>query len=167
MLKSISYGVVVSLGLVTQAYAANTPIVGNVESKCSIFTDRAGVYGNPTPDELSTAPVDGGVHPIVRFDVALADVYTAKISWPNGFTSSPNLNDALTWDGNVEVSSTSDTGMAGYEAAKIEYENTTEYDLTVSGSTWFKVESNVTYGVGKALPGGAYNANVVAECVAK
>jgi hypothetical protein len=165
MLKTIAYGVV-ALGVATQAYATNTPITGNVESKCSIYTDRPGVYGNPTPDELNTAPADGGVHPVVRFDVALADSYTAKISWPNGFTTSPNLTDALAWSGNVEVSATSDTGMAGYEAAKIEYDNTTEYGLTVPGSTWFKVESSVTYGVGKALPGGTYNANVVAECVA-
>jgi hypothetical protein len=72
MLKTIAYGVV-ALGVATQAYATNTPITGNVESKCSIYTDRPGVYGNPTPDELNTAPADGGVHPVVRFDVALAD----------------------------------------------------------------------------------------------
>ena len=50
---------------------------------------------------------------------------------------------------------------------KVEYENVTEYDLTVAGSTWFQVESTVEYGFGKALPGGQYSANVVAECIAK
>lgn len=146
--------------------AAETPIVGNVSSKCSIFTDTPGVYGNPTPDELSTLPADGGVYPVIRYDVSIADYYTAKISWPNSFSSSPNLTDSVTWDGEVEVSNTSDAGMSGYEAAKVEYENHTEYELSVAGSTWFKVTSEATYGVDKSLPGGEYKANVVAECIA-
>lgn len=154
--------------LATSSVAATTtPITGNVASKCSIFTDTAGVYGNPTPDALSTAPADGGVHPIIRYDVSIADAYKATIAYPTEFTSSPSLTDSLTWTGQVEVSSTSDAGMAGYEAAKVEYDNVTEYDLTVAGSTWFKVTSGVTYGVDKSLPGGTYKANVVAECVAK
>ena len=151
----------------TTAFANETPIVGNVSSKCSIYTDKAGVYGNPTPDELSTLAADGGVLPVIRYDVSIADYYTAKISWPNAFSSSPTLTDAIAWDGEIEVSNTSDAGMSGYEAAKIEYENHTEYDLTVAGSTWFKVTSEAIYGVGKALPGGEYKANVVAECIAK
>jgi len=151
----------------TAAFANETPIVGNVSSKCSIYTDKAGVYGNPTPDELSTLVADGGVLPVVRYDVSIADYYTAKISWPNTFSSSPTLPDAIAWDGEIEVSNTSDAGMSGYEAAKIEYENHTEYDLSVAGSTWFKVTSEAIYGVGKALPGGEYKANVVAECIAK
>lgn len=164
MLKSIF--TMSTIVMSTAAFAADTPIVGNVESKCSIYTDTAGVYGNPNPDELSTLPADGGVQPIIRYDVSIADYYTAKISWPNSFTSSPSLTDSLSWDGEVEVSSTSDVGMAGYEAAKVEYDNHTEYDLTVAGSTWFKVTSNVTYGVDKSLPGGEYKANVTAVCVA-
>lgn len=56
--------------------------------------------------------------------------------------------------------------MSAYEAAKVEYENVTEFDLTLAGSTWFSVESEATYGVGKSLPGGEYKANVVAECIA-
>ena len=56
--------------------------------------------------------------------------------------------------------------MSGYEAAKVEYDNHTEYDLTIAGSTWFTVESEAKYGVGKSLPGGEYKANVVAECIA-
>lgn len=150
----------------TSVSAAETPITGNVSSKCSVYTDVAGVYGNPNPDELSTLPADGGVMPIIRYDVSIANYYTAKISWPTEFTSSPSLSDSLTWTGEVEVSSTSDTGMSGYEAAKVEYDNVTEYDLTVAGSTWFKVTSGVTYGVDKSLPGGTYKASVEALCVA-
>lgn len=165
MLKSISY---ISAGLMIATMAsAQTPITGNVSSKCSIYTDTPGVYGNPTPDVLSTAPADGGVVPVIRYDVSIADAYKAKISWPNEFTSAPNLNDALTWDGEVTVKSTSAAEMSGYEAAKIEYENVTEYDMTIAGSAWFEVESTVTYGVGKTLPGGEYRATVVAECIAK
>ena len=80
--------------------------------------------------------------------------------------SSPNLTDALNWDGEVTVSSTSDTLMSGYEAAKVEYNNVTEYDLSVSGSTWFQIDSEVSYGFGKSFPGGEYSANIVAECIA-
>ena len=58
-----------SIVVASAAFANETPIVGNVSSKCSIYTDKAGVYGNPTPDELSTLPVDGGVLPVVRYDV--------------------------------------------------------------------------------------------------
>lgn len=164
MLRSII--AVGALAIAGTAYAADTPITGNVSSKCSIYTDVAGVYGNPNPDELSTLPADGGVMPIIRYDVSIADYYTAKISWPTEFTTSPTLTDSLTWDGEVEVSATSDTGMSGYEAAKVEYDSVTEYDLTVAGSTWFKVTSNVTYGVDKSLPGGEYKANISALCVA-
>jgi hypothetical protein len=57
--------------------------------------------------------------------------------------------------------------MSGYDAAKVEYENVTEYDLTVAGSTWFAVTSEVTYGFGKSLPGGEYIANITAECIAQ
>jgi len=148
------------------AFAADVPITGNVASKCTIYTDTAGVYGNPTPDELSTAAADGGVQPIIRYDVAIADYYTAKISYPTSFSSAPNLTDALNWTGDVEVSSTSSTDMSGYEAAKVQYDNVTEFDLTAAGSTWFKVTSNVTYGYGKSLPGGQYRAVVTAECIA-
>ena len=147
-------------------YAESVPITGSVSSKCSIYTDTAGVYGNPTPNTLSTDPVDGGVFPVVRYDVTIADYYTAKISWPENFASSPNLTDALNWDGEVTVSSTSDALMSGYEAAKVEYNNVTEYDLSVAGSTWFQIDSEVSYGFGKSFPGGEYSANIVAECIA-
>lgn len=151
----------------TSAFANEVPIEGSVASKCSIFTDTPGVYGNPTADKLSTDPADGGVDPIVRIDVVLADAYKAKIGWPTDFSSSPALNDALNWNGSVTVSQVSDASMSAYETNKVLYDNITEYDLTLSGSTWFKVESDVTYGVGKSLPGGSYKAYVTAECIAK
>lgn len=153
--------------MATSAYAAETPIVGNVASKCSIYTDTSGVYGNPTPGTLSTAPADGGVKPVVRYDVATPDAYIAKILWPNAFSTSPNLTDSLTWDGSIAVSNTSVAGMSAYESAKIEYDNATEYNLSLAGSTWFSVDSNVAYGVGKSFPGGVYKAFVTAECIAK
>lgn len=155
-----------AIGLSSAAYAEEFPIVGNVESKCTIYSDTAGVYGNPTPDKLSTAATDGGIMPIVRYDVAVADYYTAKISYPTEFSTSPNLNDSLNWSGDVEVSSTSSTDMSGYEAAKVQYDSVTEFDLTAAGSTWFKISSSVTYGYGKSLPGGEYRALVTAECIA-
>ena len=96
----------------------------------------------------------------------VADKYKAKISWPNAFSTSPNLTDSVTWDGETEVKSHSVAGMSAYEAAKVEYDNVTEFDLTLAGSTWFKVTSEAKYGVGKSLPGGEYKANVVAECIA-
>ena len=164
MLKSISY---ISAGLMIATMAsAQTPITGNVSSKCSIYTDTPGVYGNPTPDVLSTAPADGGVTPVVRYDVATAAAYTAKISWPQAFTTSPTLTDSVVWDGDTIVSNTSDAGMSGYEAAKIEYDNVTEFGLAVAGSTWFSIDSTIAYGVAKPLPGGVYKSNVVAECIA-
>jgi hypothetical protein len=164
MFKSITF--MTAMMVATSAFAVDSPITGNVSSKCSIFTDKAGVYGNPSPDELSTLAADGGVLPIIRYDVSIADYYTAKISWPNSFSSSPTLTDSIAWDGEVSVSSTSDAGMSGYEAAKVEYDNHTEYDLTVAGSTWFTVESEAVYGQDKSLPGGEYVANIVAECIA-
>ena len=151
----------------TSAYANEVPIEGSVSSKCSVYTDTPGVYGNPTSSTLSTDPTDGGVDPIVRYDVVLADAYKAKISWPMDFSSSPVLNDALAWSGSVTVSQVSDAGMSAYETGKVMYDNVTEYDLTIAGSTWFKVESEVAYGVDKSLPGGTYKASVIAECIAK
>ena len=147
--------------------AEEVPITGVVESRCQIQTDVPGVYGNPNAYTLSTAPADGGVLPIVRYDVSLADAYTAKITHPSSFSSSPSLNDTPTFSGETEVSAVGVAGMAGYEAAKVTYDSTTEYDLTVAGSTWFKTSSTVTNGGSKAFPGGTYRAVVVAECIAQ
>lgn len=158
-----------TLLLSSSAYAqqSQTPITGNVESKCIIYSDTPGVYGTPSSDKLSTAPADGGVDPIIRVDAIQADAYKVKISWPVSFSSSPNLTDTLNFTGDVTVSQVSDTGMSGYETDKVEYDNSVEYDLTVAGNTWFKVESAVEYGISKSLPGGKYTAIVTAECIAK
>ena len=146
--------------------AEEVPITGNVSAKCSIFTDVSGVYGQPTPNKLSTTTADGGVQPIVRYDVASAGYYTAKITHPTSFSSSPSLSDTVTWTGSTAVHNTSDAGMSGYDAAKVTYGSTTEFALTVAGSTWFKTESEAVYGVSKPFPGGTYTALVVAECIA-
>lgn len=149
------------------AWSYDVPITGNVESKCVIQIDTSGVYGNPTPDKLSTVTTDGGVLPVVRYDVILADAYKAYIKHPNLFTTSPPLNDVVYWSGQTEVAEVSDANMSAYETNKIEYDNTTEFDLTIAGSTWFKTTSTAEYGVGKAFPGGDYTAVVEAECIAK
>jgi hypothetical protein len=150
----------------TSAFANSTPIVGNVQSKCTIVTTRTGVYAQPTPDELTTAAADGGRTPIVRVDVSLANYYTAKFVTPNAFSSSPSLTDTVTWTGSVSVSSVSAPAMSDYDTNKITYNNVTEYDLHTAGSTWFEVESSANYGVDKSFPGGNYTAIVAAECIA-
>jgi len=142
-------------------------IEGNINAKCVITTDTAGTYGNPNAYTLSTTPADGGVLPIVRYDVSIADSYKAQITHPSSFSTSPTLNDVPTFTGTTEVSAVGDAGMAGYEAAKVEFGNTTEFDLTVAGSTWFKTSSSVTNGGSKAFPAGTYRAVVTAECIAK
>jgi hypothetical protein len=159
---------IAALGFYTgSALAEEVPIIGNVQSKCVINIDTIGVYGNPTADKLSTTRADGGIEPIIRYDVSLADAYKAKVTHPNSFSTSPSLDDNVTWAGSTSVADTSDAGMSGYDAAKVEYDNVTEFDLTVAGSTWFKVSSTATYGYGKALPGGEYRSIVQAECIAK
>mgnify|MGYP006116831091 CR=1 FL=1 len=146
---------------------ANVDIVGNVEAKCVIQTTKAGVYGNPIASKLSTTPADGGVLPVIRYDVSIADSYTANITHPTTFSSSPTLSDTLAWTGSTSVTQTSAAGMSGYEAAKIVVNNTTIFDLTLAGSTWFSTASSAVYGSAKALPGGTYTAVVQASCIAK
>lgn len=153
----------VSCGVVAQ----EVPIVGTVESKCVITTDTQGIYGNPSPSVLSTATADGGVQPIIRYDVISADYYKARIIYPNSFSSSPTLTDTVTWTGAVSVGEVSDAGMSAYDTNKVEYNNVYETDLTIAGSTWFKVDSEANYGYDKSFPAGSYNAVVQAECIAK
>lgn len=152
---------------VSLASAEDVVITGNVQSKCVINTDVAGVYGNPTADKLSTAPADGGVIPVVRYDVSLADAYTARITTPTSFSTSPALSDTVTWTGSTSVQEVSDAAMSDYDTNKVEYDATTEYDLHTAGTTWFKMTSTAEYGYGKALPSGTYRAVVQAECIAK
>ena len=167
MLKKASIIVAMSLFTFT-AQAVDVPISGTVQSRCVITTDTPGTYGNPNAYTLTTAAADGGVQPIVRYDVTLADAYYAQITTPTSFATSPSLSDTVSWTGSTEVSSVSDaTNMAGYEAAKTTFGQTTQFDLTATGSTWFKSTSVATYGGNKAFPGGNYSATVEAVCVAK
>ena len=150
------------------AYAAEVPINGTVQSRCVITTDTPGVYGNPNAYTLTTTPADGGQLAIVRFDVTLADAYYAEITAPSEFSTSPSLPDTVTWTGDAEVSAVSDaTGMANYETNKVELGMTDKYDLTATGSTWFKTSSTATMAGNKAFPGGNYTAMVEALCVAQ
>jgi len=147
--------------------AEDVPITGTVQSRCTIQTDTAGIYGNPNAYTLTTTPADGGVLPIVRYDVSLADAYVAKITYPTSFSSSPSLNDTVTWTGSIDVSEVSDVGMANYDADAVTYDQTKEYGLTTAGSTWFKIASTATNGGNKAFPSGTYRAVVQAECIAQ
>jgi hypothetical protein len=156
-----------ALLLSVSASAEEAIIEGNVESKCIINTDVNGVYGNPTPNKLSTLTADGGVASTIRYDVALADYYLARITTPTSFSTSPSLNDVVYWDGSTAVGEVSDSTMAAYDTDKVTYEATTEFDLTVAGSTWFNVTSVAEYGYDRAFPGGTYRAIVQAECIAK
>lgn len=148
------------------AVAEETIIMGNVESKCVINTDTSGVYGNPIAGKLSTSTSDGGVEPVIRYDVALGGSYTARITAPNSFSSSPTLTDTVFWEGSSSVKEVSDSNMADYETNAVTYEYTTEYDLHTAGTTWFSVSSLAEYGYGKAYPAGEYRAIVTAECIA-
>lgn len=153
---------------VSFAQAENVPINGTVQSRCIIQTDTSGVYGNPNAYTLTTTPADGGVLAVTRIDVTLADAYYAEITAPSEFSSSPNLPDVVTWTGDTEVSAVSDaTNMGNYETSKVEYGMTDKYDLTATGSTWFKTSSTVTMGGNRAFPGGNYTALVEANCIAK
>lgn len=150
------------------ALALDAPINGSVQSRCVITTDSSGVYGNPNAYTLTTSASDGGAKAVIRIDVTLADAYKAEITAPSSFSSSPSLNDTVTWTGDTTVKAISDaTGMAGYETGKVEQGLKDIYDLTVSGSTWFETESVATMGGNKAFPGGNYTANVEALCIAK
>lgn len=148
--------------------AATVPINGTVQSRCIIQTDTAGAFGNPNAYTLTTEPSNGGEPAVVRFDVTLADAYYAEITTPTSFSSSPNLPDQVTWTGDTEVKAVSDaTGMGSYETNKVEIGNMDRYDLTATGSTWFKTSVTATMGGNKAYPGGSYTALVEAVCIAK
>ena len=158
---------VTALSIFALPALANVPITGTVEAKCVIQTTKDGVYGNPIASKLSTTPADVGVLPLIRFDVSLADSYTANITHPTSFSTSPTLNDTVAWTGSTSVTQTSVAGMSGYEAAKVVVENTTIFDLTLAGSTWFSTASSATYGSSKPFVGGVYTALVQASCIAK
>ena len=160
--------ILLAMALATSAgtNAAEVPIRGMVSSKCVINTDTPGVFGNPTPNVLSTASVDGGVKPIIRYDVVESGYYKATITTPNTFTSSPTLTDNVTWTGVVTVSKVTDAAMSAYTTNKRVYGNTTEFDLSVAGTVWFATDSKAQYGYGKSFPAGEYKSVVLAECIA-
>lgn len=162
MLKPV---IVLAGSLIATGAAAQTEIVGTVDSKCIIISETSGVYGNPSPNLLTTDPTNGGVKPIIRYDVISADFYKARIAYPNTFSTAPTLDDVVNWDGSVTVSEVSDSTMSDYDTNKVTYNNVTEYDLTVAGSTWFTIASEADYGYTKSLPAGSYNAVVEAECI--
>ena len=147
--------------------STNTPITGSVESKCVIQTDTDGVYGNPTADKLSTAVSDGGVLPVVRYDIVTANAYKAVISHPDSFSSSPTLTDTVSWTGSTTLTNSSDSNMSAFNDNKVTYNNSSEFDLTIAGSAWFSVTSTAEYGYDKAFPAGTYSAMVTAECIAQ
>lgn len=149
------------------ALAAEVPITGIVTSKCVVYTDVPGVYGNPSPNVLSTAAVDGGVQPVIRYDVIQSGYYKAVITTPTSFTSSPSLPDTVYWTGEVTVGEVTNAAMASYTTNKRVYNNTSEFDLTVPGTVWFKASSKAEYGFNKAFPAGTYRSVVLAECIAK
>ena len=164
MLKKIVLASLVAVPLLS--IAQDVPITGTVSSKCIIYTETAGVYGNPSPSILSTLPADGGVQPVIRYDVLQSGYYKAVISTPNTFSSSPSLPDSVTWTGSVDVSRVTDAAMSAYSTNKVTYNNTTEIVLSVPGSVWFKAESKAEYGYNKAFPAGTYRAMVTASCIA-
>lgn len=154
--------------LAGMASAADTPINGTVESRCIIQTDTAGTYANPNAYTLTTSPTDGGEPARIRVDVTLADAYYVSITAPTEFSSSPNLPDVVTWTGDTEVDAVSDaTNMGDYETNKTELGMTDRYDMTATGSTWFKTSSQAVLGGSRAFPGGNYTALVQAECIAQ
>tara|TARA_R110002074_G_scaffold81865_1_gene183274 strand:- start:1778 stop:2278 length:501 start_codon:yes stop_codon:yes gene_type:complete len=153
----------------TSAVQATIPINGTVESKCVIQTDTDGVYGNPTADKLSTTASDGGVVPIIRYDIITASAYKAVVTTPSSFSSAPTLDDVVEWTSSTTLGEQSDSTMSIFETNKVTYNNghTTEFDLTVAGSAWFNVSSVAEYGYGKAFPAGSYTALITAECIAQ
>ena len=152
----------------TCAMATDSPINGTVQPKCSVYTETQGVYGNPLPNKLDTLPASGGTKASIRYDVAQANFYLARITHPNSFSSSPTLDDAVAWVGSSVVGQVSVAAMSDYEAAKvISPVNVTTFNLTLAGSTWFTVSSTATYGYNKALPAGNYTAIIKADCIAK
>jgi len=164
MFKKLILAVVLAVPLAS--LADNVIISGNVTSKCTIHTDTPGVYGNPSMSTLSTAAASGGVQPVIRYDVVNGGFYKAVITTPTSFSSSPTLSDVVTWTGSTVVSSVSDAAMSIYTTNKRIVGNTTEFDLTLPGTVWFKSASQASYGYNRALPSGEYRAVIVAECIA-
>jgi hypothetical protein len=165
MIKKLMLTMVLALGFT--AGATEIPIRGMVTSKCIINVDTPGIYGNPTPEILSTFAADGGRPAVVRYDVIQAGYYKAVITTPDKFTTSPTLEDSVTWSSNVDVNKITNASMSAYTTAKRVYSgNVTEIDLTVQGTVWFAATSKAEYGYGKSFPMGEYKSVVLAQCIA-
>jgi hypothetical protein len=158
-----------ALAATASVAGASIPINGFIESKCVIQSDTPGRFGNPTVDELSTKAAEGGVMPIIRYDIITASKYKAVITTPTSFSNSPSLPDSVNWTSTTVAGQMSDAAMSVFNTNKAIYNNghTTEFDLVKAGSVWFNVTSEAKYGVGKAFPSGNYTALIVAECIAK
>lgn len=168
MFNKIITGSVLAILISMPAFAQDTEINGTVQSRCIIQTDNPGTYANPNAYTLTTSPTDGGELARIRVDVSLADAYYVAITAPEEFSSSPALPDQVVFSGDTEVDAVSDaTGMGSYETNKVELGMTDRYDLTATGSTWFKTSSIAAMGGSKAFPGGNYTALVKAECIAQ
>ena len=165
--------IIITLSLLmgcTAIYADNIDITGQVESRCTINTDTAGTYGNPSAYTLTTQPASGGSVPVVRVDVSLANAYYAQISTPTAFSTSPSLSDTAVFSGAVAVVQTSSSDMSGYQAASTTPSSSMrQYALTIAGTTWFSASSQALYGGGNQtpFPSGSYKAVVVATCIAQ
>ena len=124
------------------AWAVNSPITGTVQASCSIVTTTPGQYGVP-------------------------NIWKLSITHPNSFSSSPSLSDTIAWTGSSVYTSGSASGMSAYETGKTLVGNTTTFDMTLAGTTFFTVASSASYGYNRAFPSGSYTAQIVAECIAK
>ena len=144
--------------------AETSTMSGIVQSKCSIWTEVNGVYGNSLSTKLDTLPASGGVKGNVRLDVLQAASYKAKFTAPVAWSSSPSLSDSGTFVNSVVVGVVSVAAMSAYEAAKSTYNNVTEFNLTLAGSTNFVLNS--AYNYVKALPAGTYSSVWTVECIA-
>lgn len=165
MIKKLIVAAALALGFT--AGATEIPIRGLVTSKCIINVDTPGIYGNPTPEILSTVAADGGRPAVVRYDVIQAGYYKAIITTPDSFSTSPTLEDSVTWTSNVDVSKITNASMSAYTNAKRVYnDNITEIDLTVQGTVWFAATSKAQYGYNKSFPMGEYKSVVLAQCIA-
>ena len=160
---------IISFGAGKSAFALDVPITAEVDGYCSIAVERAGTYGQGSNAyTLSTASGSAGQEVLTRVDNSLASGYKIRFTVPNQFSTAPVLNDIVTFTGDTEVQAVSDaTGMADYETNKVEVSDyVDEYELTATGSTWFKHSSVATNGGNRAFPQGTYKSYVVAECIA-
>lgn len=149
---------------VNLANAETSTMTGVVQSKCSVWTEVSGVYGNSLSHKLDTTPSSGGVKGNVRVDVQQASAFKVRFTAPISWSSSPPLTDAGSWTSSVVVGAVSQSGMSAYEAAKVVFNNNTEFNLTLTGSTNFVLNSAFEYA--KALPAGNYTSVWTVTCIA-